>query len=76
MSATSYRSRWYGWERMGSASAGPRATSTLRVTVAINCEPGTRHRWRTEARGAAVIAGRTYTAGAYEQNDDVITCRR
>lgn len=61
---------------MGGAAAGPKATDKLRVTVAIDCEPGTQHRWRTEARGTAVIAGETYTAAAYEENDSEITCRR
>ena len=76
VNATSYRSRWFGWERMGSADAGPKATDKLRVTVAVNCEPGTEDRWRTEARGIAVIGGETYTAAAYEENDAPISCRR
>jgi hypothetical protein len=75
VSATTYRGRWYGWERVATAEAGPKAAGRLRVTVAVNCEPGTADRWRTEARGSAVIAGETYTAGAYEENDTPITCR-
>lgn len=76
VSATTYRSRWHGWERAATAEAGPKATGRLRVTVAVDCEPGTEHHWRTEARGIAVIAGETYSAGAYEENDAPITCRR
>jgi hypothetical protein len=76
LTATTYRSRWFGWERAATADAGPKATGRLRVTVAVDCEPGTEDRWRTEARGIAVIAGETYSAGAYEENDAPITCRR
>jgi hypothetical protein len=76
VSATTYRSRWHGWERVATAAAGPKATGRLRVTVAADCELGTEHRWRTEARGIAVIAGETYSAAAYEENDAPITCRR
>jgi hypothetical protein len=74
ISAVTYRSRWYGWQRVGSAAYGPVARQSIRVTVAVNCVAGTWHRYRTEARGVAVIAGRTYTAAAYEQNDDEIRC--
>lgn len=75
VSATTYRSRWYGWESRGSASAGPRVTQNLRITVAINCEPGTWHRYRTTSRGVAVINGTTYTAASYEENDSEIQCK-
>lgn len=73
LSAVSYRSRWFGWEKRGSASNSG-AKDIVRVTVAVNCDYGSRHRWRTEGRGVAVIAGRTYTAAAYEQNDSEIAC--
>jgi hypothetical protein len=73
LSAVSYRSRWFGWQKQGSQSGGPNP-GNLRVTVAANCESGTRYRWRTEGRGGAVIGGRLYTAAAYEQNDSEITC--
>jgi hypothetical protein len=76
VNATTYRSRWFGWERAATADAGPKAAGRLRVTVVVDCEPGTEDRWRTEARGIAVIAGQTYSAGAYEENDAPITCRR
>lgn len=74
VSATTYRSRWYGWESRGSASAGPRATQNLRITVAIDCTPNDWHRYRTNSRGVAVINGQTVTAASYEQNDDEIQC--
>jgi len=74
VSATTYRSRWYGWEERGSASAGPRVTQNLRITVAIDCKPNDWHRYRTNARGVAVINGETLTAGSYEQNEDEIQC--
>lgn len=76
VSATTYRSRWYGWEARGSASAGPRATQNLRITVAINCTVGDWHKYRTNSRGTAVINGQTYTAASYEQNDSEIQCKR
>ncbi|MGQ0574582.1 MAG: hypothetical protein ACT4RN_10315 [Pseudonocardia sp.] len=75
VSATTYRYRWYGLEQIGRESAGPRATDKLRVTVAVNCTPGERYRYRTEARGHAVIAGETYTAGVYEENNTEIACK-
>jgi hypothetical protein len=74
ISAVTYRSRWYGWQEVGSAAYGPVAKQSIRVTVAVDCVPGTWYEYRTEARGVAVIAGRLYTAAAYEQNDDAIRC--
>lgn len=74
VSGVTYRSRSYGWQRQGSAAAGPKAAQNLRITVAVNYKVGDLYRYRTEARGVAVIAGRTYTAAAYEQNDDEIRC--
>jgi hypothetical protein len=75
LSAVTYRSRWYGWQQVGSAAYGPVPKQSIRVTVAVDCVPGTWYEYRTEARGVAVIAGRTYTAAAYQQNDDAIMCR-
>jgi hypothetical protein len=76
VSATTYRLRWYGWERMGEAADGPKVAGRLRITVAVECEPGTEYRWRTEGRGVAVIADRTYSASAYQENDSPIMCER
>lgn len=76
VSATTYRSRWYGWQSQGSNSDGPKATQNLRITVAIGCTVGDRYRYRTNSRGVAVINGVTYSAASYEQNDSEITCKR
>jgi hypothetical protein len=38
--SVSYRSRWYGWEERGSASAGPVPRQWIRVTVAVDCARG------------------------------------
>lgn len=75
VSATTYRYRWYGLERLGGKDGGPKATDYLRITVAVDCVPGERYRYRTEARGRAVIAGETYTASVYEENNTEITCK-
>jgi hypothetical protein len=72
--SVSYRSRWYGWEERGSASAGPVPRQWIRVTVAVDCARGGKHRWRTVGRGTAVINGRTYTAAAYEETPSELTC--
>lgn len=74
ISGVTCRSRWYGWQRQGSAAAGPNTRNPLRITVAINCRVGDWYRYRTEARGTAVINGQPRTAAAYEQNDDEIRC--
>ncbi|GAA2010200.1 hypothetical protein GCM10009818_22950 [Nakamurella flavida] len=74
VSATTYRSRWYGWENRGSASAGPRMAQTVRVTVAIDCTRGEKYRYRTTSRGVATINGTTYTAASYDENNSEITC--
>lgn len=75
VSATTYRNRWYGLERLGGRDGGPKATDNLRITVAVDCVPGEQYRYRTEARGRAVIAGETYTASVYEENNTEITCK-
>jgi hypothetical protein len=80
LDARTSRGRWYGWQLQGSESAsatapGPRAQH-LRLTVAIKCRLGSRYRYRTEARGRIGIPSQTLTAGAYEQNDDEVTCVR
>lgn len=70
----SYRSRWYGWQHMRTESNGPRTTWRVRVTVDVNCDKGSRHRWRTEGFGSGVLNGQPVSASAYEQNDSEITC--
>lgn len=76
VSGTTYRSRWYGWESRGSASAGPRATQSLRITVVVGCAAGDWYRYRTTARGYATLNGQSYTAAAYEENNSEIVCVR
>lgn len=73
--AVSYRSRWFGWEEMGRATAGPAPRDLIRVTVAVDCEPETKYRWRTVAHGVATIGGETYTAAAFEETSAEIVCR-
>lgn len=70
----SYRSRWYGWEQMRTKSFGPRDTWRVRVTVDVDCDKGTRHRWRTEGYGSGLLNGQPVSASAYEENDSEITC--
>ncbi len=70
----SYRSRWYGWQHMRTKSNGPRTAWRVRVTVDVNCDRGSRHRWRTEGYGSGVLNGQPVSASAYEQNDSEITC--
>lgn len=70
----SYRSRWYGWQHMKTKSNGPRTAWRVRVTVDVNCDKGSRHRWRTEGYGSGVLNGQQVSASAYEQNDSEITC--
>ena len=74
VSATTYRSRWWGWESQGSKSKAG-AKPTVRVTVAINCTRGDWYRYRTNSRGYMNAVGQTYTAASYEQNDSAIRCR-
>ncbi|MEV0004270.1 hypothetical protein AB0H28_18585 [Micromonospora sp. NPDC050980] len=70
----SYRSRWYGWEHMKTKSAGPKTAWRVRVTVDVNCDYGTLHRWRTEGYGSGILDGQPVSASAYEENDDEIQC--
>lgn len=70
----SYRSRWYGWEQMRTKSFGPRDTWRVRVTVDVDCDKGTRHRWRTEGYGSGLLNGQPVSASAHEENDSEITC--
>ncbi|MCC9740958.1 hypothetical protein [Streptomyces sp. MNU89] len=74
ISGKSYRSRWYGWEHMKSETNGPKSAWRVRVTVDVNCEYGTWHRWRTEGFGSGVLNGQPVSASAYEENNDEIMC--
>lgn len=72
ISGKTFRSRWYGWENMASASDGPNTKNPLRITVVVGVGPGDVHKWRTEATGIAVIDGKPRTASAYELSDGEI----
>lgn len=79
VSGTTYRSRWYGWQKQGGLA--PRTTygpSTYaqdhRETVVAPCDYNTFHRYRTEGFGTVVLPIGTYSAAAYEQNDTEIAC--
>lgn len=72
---TTFRSRWYGWQRQGSKSKGPKPAPMVRVTVTANCDPGSWYRYRTNGRGYINLAGRNYTAAAYEENPGNIRCK-
>ncbi len=70
----SYRSRWYGWEHMKTKTTGPKTAWRVRVTVDVNCDNGSWHRWRTEGFGSGILNGQPVSAAAYEENDDEIQC--
>ncbi|WP_175440086.1 hypothetical protein [Micromonospora nigra] len=70
----SYRSRWYGWEHMKTKTTGPKTAWRVRVTVDVNCDNGSWHRWRTEGYGSGILDGQPVSAAAYEENDDEIQC--
>lgn len=82
ISGKTYRSRWYGWQRV--ATFGPKtvtaASSTVqnrRETVVAKCKAGDWYRYRTEGFGTVVtLAGQRLSASAYEENDDEIVCER
>lgn len=79
VSGTTYRSRWYGWQRQGESAPrttyGPAIyTQDHRETVVAPCDYNTFHRYRTEGFGAVVLPIGTYSAAAYEQNDTEIAC--
>lgn len=70
----SYRSRWYGWEHRRTKTNGPKNIWRIRVTVDVDCDYGSRHRWRTEGYGSGMLNGQPVSASAYEQTDNEITC--
>jgi len=73
LTATTYRSRWWGWQEQGSKS-DEAAKPSVRVTVAIDCKRDDWYRYRTNSRGYFVAFGRSYTAASYEENDSEIRC--
>lgn len=78
VSAKSYRSRWYGWQQVSltkpSGYAPPGYVQNFRFTAAHLCTYGTWYRYRTEGFGTISTGSQTFTAQAYEQNDDEIMC--
>lgn len=79
VSGRTYRSRWYRWQQVASLAArttyGPSPYSqTHRETVVAGCSAGTWYRYRTEGFGTITVPSGTYSAAAYEQNDDEIRC--
>jgi hypothetical protein len=71
--ATTYRSRWYGWQWRGSRSAA--RVGDITVTVPVACERHTWYRYRTTATATVSVAGRPpITRNVYGQNDDEIEC--
>jgi hypothetical protein len=75
-----YRSRWYGWEKVREKSTTATIPSStvqrLRLTVDVNCKVGDWYRYRTEGFGTISTGVQVYSAAAYEQNDDAIQCVR
>lgn len=79
ISGKTYRSRFWGWELVGESAPvttkPPGAfVQNHRETVTAPCEPGSRYRYRTEAFGTVVLPNGTYSASAYEENDQEIQC--
>ncbi|MCP2262608.1 hypothetical protein LX15_006353 [Streptoalloteichus tenebrarius] len=79
ISAKMYRSRWYGWEKIGDIAPrtvyGPsNYAQEHRETAAFGCDAGSWYRYRTEGFGTIVVPSGTYSAAAYEQNDSEILC--
>lgn len=79
LSGRTYRLRFWGWELVGETAPvttkPPGAfVQNHRETVTAPCEPGSRYRYRTEASGTVVLPNGTYSAAAYEQNDQEIQC--
>lgn len=75
-----YRSRWYGWEKVREKSTTATIPSSrvqrLRLTVDVNCTVGDWYRYRTDGFGTISTGVQVFSASAYEQNDDEIQCVR
>jgi len=81
VSGKTYRSRWYGWERRATLSpktvtASSSTVQNYRRTVVAKCKAGDWHRYRTEGFGTVSTGVQSFSAAAYEQNDDEIQCVR
>ncbi|MCX2968185.1 MULTISPECIES: hypothetical protein [Streptomyces] len=78
VSGKTYRSRWYGWQQVATLPAKTKTAGNVqeyRRTVVANCSEGNWYRYRTEGFGTISTGVQSYSAAAYEQNDDEIVCR-
>ncbi len=81
ISAKTYRSRWYGWQRVATLAAQTVSIPSGRVqsyrrTAVAKCEAGDWYRYRTEGFGTVSTGVQKFSAAAYEQNDDEIQCEK
>ncbi|SHG80140.1 hypothetical protein [Streptoalloteichus hindustanus] len=70
-----YRSRWYGWEHLTTKSGNKSNSRNLRVVAPKGCKPGTKYRYRGQARFYVSGPEGRGSAHVYNQNDSEITCR-
>ncbi len=76
--AYTYRSRWYGWQRVGTmpwrCKSGWPKQRYFRVATAW-CDKGSWHKYRTAASGYVITAnGQTMSGSTYHSNGDEIGC--
>ncbi|MEJ2867640.1 hypothetical protein WCD74_07685 [Actinomycetospora sp. OC33-EN08] len=81
VSGRTYRERFWGWELVAEQPAtttkGPAVfAQDHRETVVADCEAGSLYRYRTEVFGTVTFPQGTYSASAYEENDQEILCGR
>lgn len=81
VSGKTYRSRWYGWQRVATLSPATATAPSTKVqnyrrTAVANCKAGDWYRYRTEGFGTISTGVQSFSAAAYEQNDDEIQCVR
>lgn len=79
VSGKTYRSRWYGWQRVATLKSKTVTLPSSRVqrfrsTVVAKCKAGTLYRYRTEGFGTVSTGVQKFSGAAYEQNDDEIKC--
>lgn len=81
ISGKTYRSRWYGWQRVATLAAQTVSAPSTRVqnyrrTAVAKCKAGDWYRYRTEGFGTISTGVQSFSAAAYEQNDDEIQCQK
>ena len=75
-----WRSRWYGWQKIGDTGVKSKdypapSVQHFRVTSAVDCSRGTWHRYLTEFYGRIVErTGTDWYSSVYEENDNEIVC--